>query len=258
MTHTAQTVMITGANGGIGSQLALQFARHQAQLALCDLTPTDDAKALHTELRRLGAQLLYDKVDVTDAAAVERFVDTSANTFGGIDVCVVNAGVVERGNILDLPAAAWRRTIEINLTGAFFTAQAAARAMLRGNRGGHIVFISSWVQDVPKEAIGAYCASKGGLKMLAKCLALEVGPRGIRVNIIAPGWVDAGLTATNLAADPDRRTQIERQIPLGRLATPDEVAQAVLVLCSEEASYIHGATLLVDGGSSLSYRKLVD
>jgi NAD(P)-dependent dehydrogenase (short-subunit alcohol dehydrogenase family) len=256
MARSSQTVLITGANGDIGRELALQFAQQKAQLALCDLSPPDDVRPFLLELKQLGWPVLYDQVDVTDATAVGQFVDRAANDLGGIDICVVNAGIVERGPILELSADAWRRTIEVNLTGAFLTAQAAALAMLRMNRGGQIVFISSWVQDVPKERIGAYCASKGGLRMLAKCMALELGPLGIRVNLVAPGWVDAGLTGKNLAAHPERLPQIEAQIPLGRLATSAEVAAAVRMLCSEEASYIHGATLLFDGGSSLCFRKV--
>lgn len=174
---------------------------------------------------------------------------------GGLDVCIANAGIVERGALLDLSLEAWRRTIDVNLTGSFLTAQAAARAMLAGGRAGHIVFISSWTQDTPREGIGAYCASKGGLKMLARTLALELGPRGIRVNLVAPGWVDAGLTGQNLAAHPERRAGIEAQIPLARLSTAEELARMVRLLCSEDAAYVTGTTLLVDGGSSLGYRK---
>jgi NAD(P)-dependent dehydrogenase (short-subunit alcohol dehydrogenase family) len=174
---------------------------------------------------------------------------------GPIDICIANAGIVERGALIELAPEAWRRTLEVNLTGCFITAQAAARAMTEMSRKGHIVFISSWVQDTPRENIGAYCASKGGLKMLAKCLALELGPKRIRVNLVAPGWVDAGLTGKNLQAHPERRATIEDQIPLGRLASADEVARTVRLLCADEAAYVTGATLLLDGGSSLGYRK---
>jgi glucose 1-dehydrogenase len=120
---------------------------------------------------------------------------------------------------------------------------------------GHILFLGSWVQDVPQANIGAYCASKGGLKMLAKCLALELGAKGIRVNVVAPGFVDAGLTGQNLQRHPERRALMEQIIPMGRLISPEELAGTIRLLCADEASYITGTTLLVDGGSSLFVRK---
>ena len=225
------------------------------RLALCDILPAASANERFATLRRAGADVLYRAVDVTQPEAVAAFADEAATRFGGIDVCVGNAGIVERGRLIDLPIDAWRRTLDVNLTGCFLTAQAAARVMRRGGRGGHIILISSWVQDVPKENIGAYCASKGGLKMLAKCLALELGPEQIRVNLVAPGFVDAGLTGQNLKQHPERRSVIEGSIPLGTLISTADLARAVRMLCSEEAGYITGTTLLVDGGSSLCFRK---
>lgn len=255
MSETKQVVLITGAYGDIGRSLASAFARKGANLALCDLQPTDTAALWFAELQKAGARVFYRQVDVTDPDATEAFAHQAARELGSIDICIANAGIVERGMLIDLPLAAWRRTLDVNLTGCFLTAQAAARVMVQQGRGGQIIFISSWVQDIPRENIGAYCASKGGLKMLAKTLALELGPQGIRVNLVAPGFVDAGLTAQNLKKLPERRPQIEKEIPLGKLISAEQLAQTVCLLCSEEASYITGATLLVDGGSSLSFRK---
>lgn len=250
-----QSIFITGACGDIGRSLALVFARQGAQLALCDLLAAEAAQPLVRELQQLGATVLYRAVDVTDAAATHSFVTEAAHEFGGLDLCIANAGIVERGALVELSIEAWRRTLDVNLTGSFITTQAAARAMIGSGRPGHIVLISSWVQDEPRENIGAYCASKGGLKMLAKCLALELAPKGIRVNLVAPGWVDAGLTGQNLRTHPERRGEIEKQIPLGRLIAAEELARTVRLLCSPEAAYVTGATWLVDGGSSLGSRQ---
>ncbi|MDO8540008.1 MAG: SDR family oxidoreductase [Opitutaceae bacterium] len=249
-----ETVVITGACGDIGRSLASQFAATGARLGLCDLVDAETAKPVVAELERTGATVRYRRVDVTDQPAMQAFVAEIAREFGGLDICIANAGIVERGDLIDLSLEAWRRTMEVNLTGCFITAQAAARAMMSSGRQGHIVFLSSWVQDLPRENISAYCASKGGLKMLAKCLALELGPCGIRVNLVAPGWVDAGLTTKSLRINPERRPGIERQIPLGRLQSADELARTVRLLCSPDAGYITGATLLVDGGASLCFR----
>ena len=255
MSDRPQTVLITGACGDIGRALAREFARQGARLALCDLMTTEACRELLDELKAVGTSALYQRVDVTDVPAMAAFTADVSRELGGIDICIANAGIVERGTLVDLSLAAWRRTLEVNLTGCFVTAQAAARTMLESGGNGHIVFISSWVQDHPREGIGAYCASKGGLKMLAKCLALELAPKGIRVNLIAPGWVDAGLTAQGLRDHPERAVEIESQIPMGRLVPAEELARTVRLLCSADAAYLTGTTLLVDGGSSLCYRK---
>lgn len=251
----SQTVLITGACGDIGRPLAADFAKAgKTRLALCDILPQAEADGRFDEVRRAGAQILYRQVDVTDATAIQRFVVDAEQALGGIDVCIGNAGIVERGELLHLTPEAWRRTIDVNLTGCFLTAQAAASSMMRAGRSGQIVFIGSWVQNVPRAGIGAYCASKAGLAMLAKCLALELGPHGIRVNVVAPGFVDAGLTGQNLRENPGRRASVEAEVPLGRLISAEEVARAVRMLCSPDAAYVTGTTLLLDGGSSLSYR----
>jgi glucose 1-dehydrogenase len=248
------TVLITGACGDIGQSLAREFARQGARLALCDLLPLSKARALLLPGVR-GGKVYYRAVDVTDAAAMNRFVTQATRALGPLTVCIANAGIVERGALIDLGVDAWRRTLEVNLTGSFITAQAAARAMIRAETGGHIVFISSWTQDMPRANIGAYCASKSGVKQLAKCLALELAPNNVRVNVVAPGWVDAGLTSHNLNANPHLREQMENQIALGRLMPADELAKAVRLLCADEARYVTGTTFLVDGGASLVPRK---
>lgn len=252
---SARSIVITGANGDIGRSLARVFGEAGARLALCDVAAGEAAEPWLAGLRRSGVTALYRQVDVTSAPAMTAFVAEAVRELGGLDVCLANAGIVERGDLVDLSVEAWRRTIDVNLTGCFVTAQAAARAMIAGGRPGHIVFTGSWTQDQPRANIGAYCASKSGLKMLARCLALELAAQGIRVNVIAPGWVDAGLTAQNLKANPELRAQMENQIPLGRLLPVDEFARTVRLFCSDDASYITGTTLLVDGGASLVPRK---
>jgi NAD(P)-dependent dehydrogenase (short-subunit alcohol dehydrogenase family) len=246
-----RVILVTGATGDIGRSLASCFAQRGTHFALCDQAPIATAVGLLDELTQLGAKAIYRSVDVASPDAVDAFVTEAVREFGRVDICLANAGIVERGSLVDLTVDAWRRTLEVNLTGAFLTAQAAARAMLADGRGGHIVFTGSWVQDQPRAGIGAYCVSKSGLKMLAKCLALELADQRIRVNLVAPGWIDAGLTARNLEAHPERRAGIEAQIPLGRLASADEVARTVRLLCSDDAGYVTGTSLLVDGGASL-------
>lgn len=254
MVKEVESIVITGACGDIGEALTREFARVGVRrLALCDLVAPDAAQFRFADIVQGGVDVLYRQVDVTDAEAIHAFIEEAGKRFGGLDLCIGNAGIVERGMLVDLPVDAWRRTLDVNLTGCFLTAQAAARVMKGAGRGGHIVLISSWTQDVPRETIGAYCASKGGLKMLARCLALELGRDRIRVNLVAPGFVDAGLTGQNLKKHPQRRQAMEASIPLGDLLSADELARAVRLLCSQDAGYCTGVTWLLDGGSSLCY-----
>jgi NAD(P)-dependent dehydrogenase (short-subunit alcohol dehydrogenase family) len=251
-----QSVLITGACGDIGGALAEEFVNHGVRrLALCDLLPPQDVNPRFDQFLRRGARVLYRQSDVADASGVAQFVADAEAELGSIDICIGNAGIVERGALAELSVDAWRRTLDVNLTGCFLVAQAAAQAMKRRGAGGQIILISSWVQDLPRENIGAYCVSKAGLKMLAQCLALELAAYDIRVNAVAPGFVDAGLTAHNLALHPERRATMEASIPLGRLITAPDLARTVPMLCSNEASYLTGTTLLVDGGASLGFRK---
>jgi glucose 1-dehydrogenase len=252
---TRRTLMITGALGDIGRSLAQEFARQGAQLALSDLHSAEQAVDFVRQLTASGARTAYRQLDVCRADELETWSRDVVQEFGGIDVCIANAGIVERGELVGLSPEKWRHVLEVNLTGAFLTAQAAARVMLAAGRGGHIVFMSSWTQDQPRAGIGAYCASKGGMKLLAQCLALELGPHGIRVNLVAPGWVEAGLTLHNVRKNPALADDMKSQIPLGRMIPPEELAGLVRLLCSDEAAYLTGTTLLADGGASLGYRK---
>jgi NAD(P)-dependent dehydrogenase (short-subunit alcohol dehydrogenase family) len=251
MSETAASVLITGACGDIGRALATTFAQRGARLALCDLQPEASARALVDSLEKLGAKVVYRQVNVSDESGMRAFTQFADEQLGGIDICIANAGIVERGQLVEQPLDAWRRTLDVNLTGGFITAQSAARVMIQRKTAGHILFMSSWTQDTPRKNIGAYCASKSGLKMLAKCLALELASHGIRVNLIAPGWVDAGLTGQSLQQNPERRSSINSAIPLGRLIHADELARAIALFCSSDAAYITGATFQLDGGSSL-------
>jgi NAD(P)-dependent dehydrogenase (short-subunit alcohol dehydrogenase family) len=141
--------------------------------------------------------------------------------------------------------------IEVNLTGAFHIAQAAAAILVAQGRSGVLIFTGSWVADVPSRGIMPYCVSKAGLQMLARCMALELAPHGIRANVVAPGVIDAGVSGQIFREFPERRAPFEAMVPLGTLGTPAQVAQAAVFLGSDAASYITGATLRVDGGASL-------
>ena len=164
---------------------------------------------------------------------------------------IANAGIVQSAPILQVTPEQWHGTLEVNLSGAFHVAQEAAAAMVRDCRPGVLLFTGSWVGEVPSRGIMPYCVSKAGMQMLARCLALELAPHGIRANVVAPGVLDAGVSAQIFRAFPERRAPFEAMVPLGSLGTAAQVADALLFLASDAAAYITGTTLTVDGGASL-------
>jgi glucose 1-dehydrogenase len=248
-------VLITGACGDIGREIALAFARTGATLILNDLLNSDHAAALIQTIRSVGGDAVYFSVDVSNRGAVDEMIKAATADFGPPNICVASAAIVEFRPFLDLDSASWRKQLDVNLTGCFEIGQAVARAMIGAGRQGKIIFISSWVQDVPSAGIAPYCVSKAGLKLLAKCMALELGRFGIRVNTVSPGFVDAGLSGRQFERDPALKAKSKGLVPLGYIASAADVASSVMLLCSSGAEYMTGSTLLVDGGNSLFYRR---
>jgi NAD(P)-dependent dehydrogenase (short-subunit alcohol dehydrogenase family) len=167
------------------------------------------------------------------------------------DAVVGAHGIVRSSPFAEIDPEDWHAQLDVNLTGSFNLGQAVARRWLRDARPGAIVFVGSWVQDVPWPEIAAYSASKAGLRMLARSMARELGPAGIRVNVVAPGIVDAGMARQQARTEPQYAARIRGVVPLGRLQTVEDVAEAMAFLCGPGASYITGSTLLTDGGASL-------
>ena len=243
MSFANKHVAITGGTGEIGLAMAAAFARQGAQVTLLDKTPPSGAVAATVE--EIGAR--FQSMDVTD----ERSVNAVVGSLAGIDVAIANAGVHRGARFLELSAENWRLMLEVNLTGVFLFCQAAARKMIARKAGGSIVITGSWVQDIPNVDNTGYCSSKAGVSMLARCMALELGELGIRVNVVAPGIVDAGMAKRQIQIDPAFARKATKGIPLGRLQTAEQVAQAAVFLSSEQAASVTGVTLLVDGGLSL-------
>ena len=243
MSFENKHVAITGGTGEIGLTMAAAFARQGAQVTLLDKTPPSGAVAATVEA--IGAR--FHSMDVTD----EQSVSATIGSLSGIDVAIANAGVHRGARFLDLSPENWRLMLDVNLTGVFFFCQAAARKMAARNAGGSVVITGSWVQDVPNLDNTGYCTSKAGAGMLARCMALELAELGIRVNVVAPGIVDAGMAKRQIQVDPTFSRKAVKGIPLGRLQTAEQVAQAAVFLSSEQAASVTGVTLLVDGGLSL-------
>lgn len=234
-----KTALVTGAGGGIGAAICrLAAAQGYGVVAWdVDLTAAQDVAATLS-----GAQAIA--VDVADEAAVDAAVQQLPHL---PDVVVNNAGIGRFGPLQDLPVADFRRVVEVNLVGAYIVSRAMARRWLAAGRGGVIISLTSINAVHPAPNVGAYAAAKAGIAMLTEQMALEWGPHGIRANAVAPGFVDAGMSSPFLQ-DPAVRALRSGGVPLKRLATADDVAQAVMFLASDQASYISGHQLVVDGG----------
>jgi glucose 1-dehydrogenase len=246
-----RVAVISGGLGDIGTAIALELARRGAHIALGDIRPADDAAPALRKLAELNVRSRYDRVDVSRADEVNQWIDAVEQNLGIADLVIPNAAIVTLAGIRDLAAEQWSRELQINLSGAFHLAQAAALRLLHHQRPGRIVFIGSWAAHAPHPAIPAYCVAKAGLRMLCRCMALELAPHGILVNEVAPGYVDAGLSAGVWARNPGARDQAAARVPTGQLIDAAEVATQVAHLCDPQNRHMTGATLLMDGGLSL-------
>jgi NAD(P)-dependent dehydrogenase (short-subunit alcohol dehydrogenase family) len=213
---------------------------------MIDRVSEDDAQSRIEAVAAVG-DCTYAQADVTD----RRGLDAALAAVDPLDVAIGNAGIVESAPFLDITAEQWRAHLDINLTGCFNLGQAAARLMVARARPGLVLFTGSWVGEIPWPEIAAYCVSKAGVRMLARSMARELAGHGIRVNVVAPGIVFAGMARHQYETDPDYARRASVVVPLGELGTAEQVAQAAAFLCSSEAAYMTGSVLLVDGGASL-------
>lgn len=245
-----KAAVITGAGTGIGRACALRFAREGARLILADLR--DDAgKSLQVEIEEAGGTALFVRTDVASRAENERAIDACVERYGAIDILFCNAGVTLPKLLPDSSDAEIERVLSVNLLGVIHAARHAIPHMLAQPRGGTMLFTASKTGLVAQTDSPVYCASKGAVVMLAKALALDYAGHGIRVNALCPGIIDTPMLHEFAASRPDPasawRSYAAAQ-PIGRLGTPEECADAALWLVSDEASFITGVALPVDGG----------
>lgn len=239
-----RTVVVTGAGNGLGAAIAR--AAHQAGWTVGVLDR--DASAAAGVADDLGERAVPLTADTTDEHEVEAALDRFALATGSPAPhgLVANAGIVRFGPLASVAVEDWRAVVDVNLTGTFLTARATARRMMAAGTGGSLVTVTSMNGVAPGPNAGAYGATKAGVALLTQQMAVEWGPAGIRANSVAPGLIDGGMSAP-IYADPDIRERRVARVPLGRLGTTGDVAGAVLFLLSDEASYISGTELLVDG-----------
>jgi NAD(P)-dependent dehydrogenase (short-subunit alcohol dehydrogenase family) len=239
-------VAITGAAGDLGHAMSLELARLGALVTMIDRVAEDEAAERIAAVGRVG-RYSYTQADVTDRPALK----AALQAVDPLDVAIGNAGIVESAPFLDVTAEQWQAHLDINLTGCFNVGQVAARVMVERDRPGLVLFTGSWVGEIPWPEIGPYCVSKAGVRMLARSMARELAVHGIRVNVVAPGIVHAGMARRQYETDPAYARRASVVIPLGEMGTAEQVAQATAFLCSSQATYMTGSVLLVDGGASL-------
>jgi glucose 1-dehydrogenase len=247
-TLDGQMAIISGGLGDIGRAIAHALAQRGAAIAIGDVLPTEHAQSI---IEELPTQARYDCVDVTDATAVQRWVQTVETGLGVPTLIIPNAAIVTLKDTRSVSPAEWQRELRVNLDGAFHLAQAGTSRLLEHQRPGRVVFIGSWAAHAPHPHIPAYSVAKAGLRMLCKCMALELAPHDILVNEVAPGYVNAGLSAAVWKEEPQRREQSTARVPVKRLIEPAEVAQQVAYLCEPANRHTTGSVLMMDGGLSL-------
>lgn len=246
MDATGRRILITGGAGAIGSVCARALADAGAHVAVTDVLPPEEAQS------RLGdPRIAYLHADGSTASGAAHLAQAVVGSLGTPTDVVLMAAVVKPGGLLNQTADDIEATLRVNVSAALLTAQAFARQWIDHQVPGNLVFVSSWVQDVPWPGIAPYAASKAALRSVARSFAREFATSGIRANILAPGIVGTGMARQQWDTDREYRQRAARAIPLGSLQTPESVADALLFLCSPMSSYMTGSTLLVDGGASL-------
>jgi glucose 1-dehydrogenase len=255
-----KVALITGGDQGIGRAIALRLAAEGADIALCYHHNRSGAEEVVASITGdsagagTGRKALALQADVSDTAQAKNFTTTVFERFGTADILVNNAGLERRADFWDVTEQDYDLVLNVNLKGVFFTTQAVVRHWMASRKPGKIINISSVHEELPFPHFASYCASKGGLKMLTRDLAIELAPYGITINNIAPGAIETPINKA-LLNDPAKLNPLLENIPLGRLGTPEDVAGVAAFLASKDSDYITGTTVLVDGGLLWSYEE---
>ncbi len=242
-----KVAIVTGGASGIGRATAELFAREGARVVVADYN-ADAGRATAEGIESAGGEAVFCQVDVSDAAQVEAMVRTAVERYGGVDILYNGAGILFFGTILDTDQAAWNRMMAINLTGTYLCSRAVLPHMIARGGGAIVNTSSSTGNHDGNSNAAAYVTSKGGVTLLTRCMAIDHARDNVRVNAIAPGPTDTPMLRSNMT--PKEVADFAQTFPMKRLGRPEELANAVLFLASDEASFVTGAILAVDGGQT--------
>jgi glucose 1-dehydrogenase len=249
-----RVVLVTGGSQGIGQTIALRLAQEGADIIVNYRSHPETADETKVKIEQMGRKAIAVKADLSQIEEIHQLVESSLQQFSQIDVLVNNAGLEKNADFLDITPDDYDRVMDVNLKGVFFTTQAVVNHLKASQRSGKIINISSVHEELPFPHFTTYCASKGGLKMMMRNLAVELAPLGITVNNVAPGAIETPINKS-LMEDKDKLNATLKNIPLGRLGQPEDVAGLVAFLASSDADYITGSTLYVDGGLLWNYQE---
>lgn len=247
MSLKGKVAIVTGGNSGIGRAIALGLAKAGANIVIDFIADAAATDALKQEIAALGSEAIGVEADVSHVEQLQGLIDAGVAKFGRIDIMVNNAGVETRTSVLETSEAQYDKVLSINLKSAFFGTQIAARQMIKQGTPGRIINITSVHEDWPMPGNTAYCLAKGGMRMLTRTAGVELAPHGILVVGVGPGAVATPINLSTMK-DPALMAKLDAAIPLGRMADPGEIANVVVFLAGEGASYMTATTIFADGG----------
>lgn len=242
-----KVVVVTGGNSGIGAAIGEVAAREGADVVIDYVVHPEAAEALDSEITQQGGEAIGVHADVSRVADIMALAQQAIDAYGRIDVWVNNAGIESRTSVLDTTEAQFDKVMAVNLKSAFFGTQVAAKHYVERGGGGVVINVTSVHEDWPMPGNTPYCVSKGGMRMLTRTAGVELGPHGIRVVGVGPGAVDTPIN-TPTTSDPEKLAALKAAIPLGGLASPEQIAEMVVFLASDQAAYATATTVFVDGG----------
>jgi glucose 1-dehydrogenase len=249
-----KVAIVTGASSGIGQGIAERLGCEGASVVIDYVGSVEGAQETERVIEGAGAKAVVVQADVTHLNETQSLVDEAWSRFGSADILVNNAGMEKKADFWDVTEADYDRVLDVNLKGPFFLTQAFVRRLREAKKPGRILNVSSVHEDMAFPGFSTYCCSKGGMRMMMRDLAVELGPLGITVNNIAPGAISTPINQSLLGNKP-KLDALTANIPLGRLGTPEDVASLAAFLASDEAAYITGSTYVVDGGLMRNYHE---